>query len=504
MPRTRPALTLMLAMSALSVASCNRGAGGATAVVVIGDDQPKLGDPLKPPAGTAAAVLRLAIAQGLVRFDPSGQIEPGLAERWNVSDDGLSYIFRLSTGEWPDGRKIVAKDIARQLTREMKAGDDDSVRDSLGAVSEIVAMTDRVIEIRLISPRPNLLTLLAQPEFPLIRDGAGTGPFHIREPKTKPADAIEPSIALRRRLPGIDGDEGEKQDVTLAAMPAAKAIAAFVDDRAAVVLGGTVNDLPLATGAKLPRGTLRFDPAAGLFGLVPARADGIAGDTATRRLLAQALDRGALIAQLAVPGLVPRATLLQDGLAGIGTLPQPAWLTQPAIGRRPSLLADAAQLQPAKKAGAPAEPRKILVALPDGPGADIILARLQADWGPIGFQVARAGKRDRPDIRWVDEVAPSDSPAWFLRHFRCGSTPVCLHDADALLDQARIAVFAVQRAALFGEVARMMDAEQLFIPVAAPIRWSLVDKSAPGFVENRYARHTLAGLGLKPRPGDGS
>ena len=40
-------------------------------------------------------------------------------------------------------------------------------------------MTDRVIEIRLLAPRPNLLQLLAQPEFGLLRDGEGSGPFTV-------------------------------------------------------------------------------------------------------------------------------------------------------------------------------------------------------------------------------------------------------------------------------------------------------------------------------------
>ena len=40
-------------------------------------------------------------------------------------------------------------------------------------------MTDRVIEIRLRAPRPNLLQLLAQPQLSIIREGQGTGPFRI-------------------------------------------------------------------------------------------------------------------------------------------------------------------------------------------------------------------------------------------------------------------------------------------------------------------------------------
>ena len=34
----------------------------------------------------------------------------------------------------------------------------------------------------------------------------------------------------------------------------------------------------------------------------------------------------------------------------------------------------------------------------------------------------------------------------------------------------------------------------LFIPVAAPVRWSLVSRTVTGFAENRFARHSLVGL----------
>ena len=485
---------------------CRKNAEGVTNVVVIGATQPELGEPLGIPANEGESVLRAATAQGLVRFDATGQIEPGLAERWNVSNDGLSYIFRLGNGAWPDGRKIMARDIARLIERQLKAPGDNMTRDALGAVNEVVAMTDRVIELRLRVPRSNLLTLLAQPEFALIREGLGTGPFKVREPKVKPPPGEASPIALRRSLPGVDGEESEREDVTLLAMPAAQAIAAFRDERAALVLGGTVGDLPLVGGAKLPRGALRFDPVAGLFGLAPARLDGPAANPQLRRLLSQALDRQALIAALGVPGLDPRATLLQDGLAGIGTLPQPAWLGQPVVARRPALIAEARRLLPTPKAttaapAPPPEPRRLLIGLPDGPGGEIILMRLNADWGPLGFEVERAERGARADLTWIDAVAPSDSPAWFLRRFRCAIAPVCTAQADVLLEQVRDVPIAAQGNALIGQAARLMDADQLFIAVAAPVRWSLVARTVPGFVENRYARHPLGGL--KARAGTG-
>ncbi len=62
------------------------------------------------------------------------------------------------------------------------------------------------------------------------------------------------------------------------------------------------------------------------------------------------------------------------------------------------------------------------------------------------------------------------------------------------MDQARLTPDSAQRAQLILEAARMMDDAQLFIPVAAPIRWALVSGRAPGFEENPFARHTLVGL----------
>lgn len=68
------------------------------------------------------------------------------------------------------------------------------------------------------------------------------------------------------------------------------------------------------------------------------------------------------------------------------------------------------------------------------------------------------------------------------------------------MDQARETLNAGERAQLFLEAAALLDEAQVFIPIAAPIRWSLVSGRAPGFAENPFARHTLVGLS-NPRLG---
>ena len=189
--RRASAMALLVVLAGFA-AACNRQPEGTVKVAVVGDT-PAIVDPAKGPLTPGEAVLLGTAAQGLVRFDPRGQIEPGLAERWNVSDDGLSYIFRLAAGEWPGGRKISAFQIARILRREIAANSNNSLKDSLGAVDEIVAMTDRVLEIRLSAPRPNLLQLLAQPELGLGLRRPGKRPFRMA-PRRSPG-----YIPLERR-----------------------------------------------------------------------------------------------------------------------------------------------------------------------------------------------------------------------------------------------------------------------------------------------------------------
>lgn len=482
----RIALQLCLLAGVAIAAACTPAKRETTSAIVIGAE-PALKDPSAGPLGAGDRVLAASVARGLVMFDAGGEIVPGLAERWNVSDDGLSYIFRLESGEWSDGRKITAKEVARLLRKQIGRSSRNPLKDALGAVTDIVAMTDRVIEIRLVAPRPQLLQILAQPEFAILRNGEGTGPFRLRA-----NDDGDGAIRLRREVQDARSGASHDQRIRLRGGSAASALASFTRGDVQLVTGGTADDLPYARAVKLPRNSLRFDPAIGLFGLVPARASGPLLDPDVRALLSAAIDRDALVGQLKVPGLTPRLSLLQPGLAGVPPV-DPEWAGVPLAQRMPKLVAQA-------KAKFPGPDRPVIrVGLPDGPGGKWLLARLIRDWGALGLQVERAAPGSPADLALIDEIAPSQNPAWFLRRFRCGEVPVCSDEADRLLDAARLAPLIVQRNALLTEASRLMTDRQLFIPLAAPVRWSLVSRSLPGFTENIFAVHPLWDLDRRTR-----
>ena len=90
---------------------------------------------LDPTGGAAAAIDEVVYAnifEGLTRFGPDGAVLPGLAESWEVSDDGLTYTFHLRAGvTFHDGTTMDAEDVVFTLDR---ARAEDSHQCAEGAV----------------------------------------------------------------------------------------------------------------------------------------------------------------------------------------------------------------------------------------------------------------------------------------------------------------------------------------------------------------------------------
>ncbi|HLL29925.1 MAG TPA: ABC transporter substrate-binding protein, partial [Allosphingosinicella sp.] len=302
--RAGPRLLFLLLAAALpALAGCREGESGPIDVVAIGGP-PRLVNPNREPIDAGAAFLMSAAAQGLVRFDAAGEIEPALAQRWIVSDDGLRYTFRLARAEWPGGGRITAQQVVARLRAAAGPSSRNPVKPILGAIQEIVAMTDDVLEISLKSPRPGFLQLLAQPEMAVIRSSGGTGPYRLSE---------TPGGAIALTLPPPEEEEGaeeapEAPPIAVTGTRAAIAVAQFLKEDAELVIGGSIADLPIARAARPPANALIFGPVYGLLGLSFGSIEGPLAQPEVRQALAMAIDRPALVAALGVPALQPTET----------------------------------------------------------------------------------------------------------------------------------------------------------------------------------------------------
>ena len=67
---------------------------------------------------TQAQIVQRDLFEGLVIYSPDGRVVPGVAERWEVSNDGLEYTFYLrEDARWSNGDPVSADDFVYSLRR---------------------------------------------------------------------------------------------------------------------------------------------------------------------------------------------------------------------------------------------------------------------------------------------------------------------------------------------------------------------------------------------------
>ena len=439
------------------------------------------------PVGTrlnfASATMRAAMAKGLVGLDEEGRVVPALAARWIVSDDGLSYIFRLFDAKWDDGRQITAERVARLLRERFAELRNSRLQYDVSVVDEVVSMTGRVIEIKLDSPHPNFLQLLAQPEMGLFRAGHGAGPMRLlsEDNGIKLTQFDEPSQEEK------DAEDEDERWVSLRSEAAATAIARYRAGSAHIVLNGRYHHLPLVDAADIGSGDLRLDPVAGLFGLRFIRADGFWAVPGNREILAMAINRPALLTSFpGVSAWQSRLKIIPEALDVEGINAYPDWVGMAMPDR---IVFARNHVSRWKATEGPVVP--LAIALPDAAGATILFKRIQSDLRRVGLDARKVAPNQKADVQLMDEIAPYDSAQWFLKQFTCFKTTVCLNDADSKIAEADAATNLQIKARLYAEVEQMLVQHYNFIPIAVPIRWSIARQGQRGFAVNPRGWHPL-------------
>ena len=466
----------------LLLAGCSgRSDDGPLVVSAIGG-APVPADPSRGPLDTPARVMLGATAQGLVRFDGAGQVEPGIAERWTVIDRGTSYIFRLREAEWGDGRPVVAAEIVRILQRQIDIRSRNPLLPYLSAIDEIVEMTPEVIEIRLKRPRPDLLKLFAQPELALFRvhPPGGSGPLRIVR-QGRGRATLRPAFD---RVPATDADRDAtapvaSAEVELVGERAARAVVRFAQRRSNLVLGGSFVDWPLVLNTQIAPVNRRFDPAAGLFGLAFASRDGMLADAANRAAIARTINRAGFVAALSaewseVSQILPEQ-LDSAAPPAIADWSQPA----SAIPNPRARIAAWRALHPGAVT--------VRVALPSGPGATLLYGYVASALVSLDIVPVRVAAGTAADLRLVDAVAPYDSARWYL----ATACQPCGAEAQSAIVAARDAATPELRARHIARADAALARDVAFIPIARPLRWSLVSVRLPGWTRNSRAWHPL-------------
>ncbi len=144
---------------------------------------PESVDPHKARSTQAGDILR-DIGEGLLGYSPTGELVPGAAESWDVSDEGLTYTFRIrENARWSNGDPVTAEDFVFSLRRLVDPATAAFYASSIAVVANaeaiiagelppeelgVEAVGERTLVIRLTQPTPYLLSLLTFPStFPV-------------------------------------------------------------------------------------------------------------------------------------------------------------------------------------------------------------------------------------------------------------------------------------------------------------------------------------------------
>jgi ABC-type oligopeptide transport system substrate-binding subunit len=275
----------------------------------------------------------------LVEAWPERTIVPSLAERWEIADDGLRYVFHLREGlRWSDGTPLTAHDVEFGIKRVLNPdapgssvaiyfvlenGQDYYLRRTADAAAiGVRALDDRTVEFRLVAPAPYFLSVMnrpdggPQPRHVIERHGDGwtdpavqvvSGPFRVES-------RSEDRLVLRRRPDYTRPRPGNAAVVEYVRSEVTDAIEPYARDELdliAVRYTPRLADLLPSVASDANPG-----PASWSAYLAFDHADPVLGNLELRRALAHAIDRAALDAIVPENLVVARGGIVPPALQG--------------------------------------------------------------------------------------------------------------------------------------------------------------------------------------------
>ena len=243
---------------------------------------------------------------GLTRIEGDGTPLPDLAERWEVTPDGLTYTFYLRSNLlWHDAVPLDARDVAFTITAVQAPGFHGSATlTARWAGVEVIVADPRTIVFRLPAPSASLLSLAALGVVPehLLRGlgpaelaavpsntaAVGSGPFRLAQLDASAA-VLERDLTYHHGIAAL-----ERIELHFYETPAALARAVERGEVDKALLDRV--PAPDVLGAVLARPELRVTPLVeASYSILYLNNRAPLTDPALRRALSTSLDRARLI-----------------------------------------------------------------------------------------------------------------------------------------------------------------------------------------------------------------
>ena len=465
---------------------------------------------------------------GLLTYGPDGQPVPGAAESWTVSEDGMTYTFKIRDHNWSDGTPVTAQDFIagweRLLDPALGAeyasllyiieGAEEVNTGKDGAKLAAKAIDDHTLEVKLTAPAPYFLAQLThQTAFAI--------PRHVVEKYGK--DWVKPenivvngAYKLVEWVPNVHTKLVKNEEFYDAAnVPIDEVIYYTYEDRTAMQNRFRADELDVARDIASEQiswlrdnlaDSLRIAPYAGIYYYAIRTDKDKFKDVRVRKALSLAINREAITDAVLKTGELPAYSFVPPGT---GNYTEPAYVSWKDLPYAEKL-AEAKKLM-AEAGYGPDNPLKFTLRYNTSENHKRIAIAAQNMWKQIGveaelfnsegkihyadlkvgdFEVARAG--------WIADYNDAQN-FLFLAEERTGPLNYSAFDNpryNELMLAAEKEGDLKKRSDLMHQAEAIMMEAQPYIPIYYYVSKQLVSPKIKGWIDNAPDRHLTRWLDI--------
>jgi oligopeptide transport system substrate-binding protein len=511
--------TLAAALALICLIDATPPARAETVLRMANGGEPETLDPHKG-AATYEFHILCNLFEGLVVQDPKGNIAPGVAESWSLSDDGLSYRFTLrANAKWSNGEAVTAGDFVYSLRRmedpkinsryaEVLYPIKNALEVNTGkldvATLGVTALDPRTVEITLKAPTPYLLHLLThQTAMPVNeRNVARFGeewvkPGNMVSNGAYVLDDVKPNAHIRIVKNSNYWNAGNVAIDSVVFDPSEDSAAVLRRYRAGeldIIYGGLPNDQLAWLRQNMPK-ELHVAPFASNRYYVFNTTKPPLNDVRVRQALSMGINREVLVEKITLAGELPAYGFVPDGIANY-TSQKASWAKMSQADR------DATAIKLMTEAGyGPRKPLSIKLAYITSENNKRIMVAIAAMWKKLGvnvelvnteFKVHFANLRQGDfEVGWAGWDADYNDAQNFLFQFETSTKQLNLSkfsnaDYDRLMAEASVTSDQKKRAQSIQQAETILLREMPVLPLFFSVSKNLVSTKVKGWEENLF------------------